>query len=310
MRVFVTGATGMIGRALVPRLLARGDEVLAFVRDPERARGVLGPGVELLGTSADEPALSASLGRSTALVNLGGEPLAEGRWTEARKRALRESRVGLTRRLVSALEAVDERPRVLVSGSAVGYYGDRGDAPLTEDDAAGPDFAARLCVDWENAALAAERGGTRVVRVRTGVVLSGTGGALAKMLPAFRLGLGGPLGSGVQVVPWIHLNDEIAILLAALDDERLTGPVNATAPEPVTSREFAAALGRALGRPARVAVPGFALRLALGEVAGLLLGGQRALPRRLEAVGFRFCFPGLDAALADLLAAGPGGAPC
>ena len=306
MRVFVTGATGLIGRALVQRLGQRGDRVVAFVRDAGRARRVLGPGVEPLEVGVAGAGLAASLASVDAVVNLAGEPLADGRWTPARKQALVDSRVAVTRRLVEALAAAPTRPAVLVSGSAVGYYGDGGDGVLPEGAGPGDDFAARLCVDWEAAAEAAGALGVRVVKVRTGVVLARDGGALARLVPAFRWGVGGPLGTGRQWVPWIHLHDEVEALVACLDRPGLSGAVNAVAPTPVTSRELAAALGRALHRPAALPVPAFALRLGLGELSSLLLGGQRAVPAALQACGFTFRFGTLDAALADLLTAGPG----
>ncbi len=235
------------------------------------------------------------------MLNLAGEPVLGSRWTPRHLRALVESRVDATRELVRAMQAAARPAGVLVSASAVGFYGDRGDELLDEESAPGEDFLARLCRDWEAAALAAASGGTRVVALRIGLVLGRGGGALARMLPLFRAGLGGPLGSGRQQQSWIHLRDLVAIILLALEDERLGGPLNATAPSPVSGRELAAALGRALRRPVWLRVPAPALRLALGEGASVLCASQRALPRRLLAHGFRFAFPELAPALAELL---------
>jgi uncharacterized protein (TIGR01777 family) len=302
MRVLVTGTTGFVGRALVPRLQRGGHAVSAWVRDAERARPVLAPDVALHAAGGPE-AWRAALAGAEAVVNLAGEPLFGKRWTAARRRALVESRVGLTTRLVEAIAALPPaaRPRVLVSASAVGYYGDRGDEPLTEESAPGTGFLADLCRSWEGAAQAAEGLGVRAALARLGIVLGPGGGALAAMLPAFRWGFGGPLGSGLQYVPWIHLADLVESLASALEDDRTRGPFNAVAPGALPQGAFARAIGRALHRPAFFPVPGWVLRLAVGGAAQAVLSGQRAEPRRLDALGFRFRFPDLDAALADVL---------
>ena len=245
--------------------------------------------------------MTAALERCDAVVNLAGEPLLGRRWTAARRATLRDSRVGLTADLVRALEAARTRPRVFVSGSAVGYYGDRVDEILTEDSARGVGFLADLCRDWEEEARRAEALGLRVVLLRTGVVLGRGGGALAQMLPAFRLGAGGPIGSGRQYLPWIHLRDGVAILVAALSDDRMRGPVNLVSPEPATSREFAKALGHALGRPAFLPMPALALRVIFGQAAEVMLASQRAVPAALERLSFPFAFRRLDTALSDVL---------
>lgn len=297
MRILITGATGFIGSALSLRLRRDGHDVAAWVRSTERARRALGPDVALVSAAEGNAALVAALSRSDAVVNLAGEPLVR-RWTPARRAAIVSSRVGLTRQLVQACAAASPRPRVLVSGSGVGYYGDRGDEPLTEQSGPGSDFLARLALDWEGAANEAAALGLRVVTVRTGIVL-GDGGALAQMRPAFVLGLGGPLGPGTQYIAWIHLQDHLAIVAAALEDGRYAGPVNAAGPEETTNRTFTRALGRALHRPAVVPVPAFALRLLFGEASATMLSSQRARPARLQELGFRFAFPTLDAALAD-----------
>jgi uncharacterized protein len=305
MRVFVTGATGFIGRALVPVLQREKHTVVVWARSDTRARSLLGADVEVVSSSTGFDALAAALGECDAIVNLAGEPLLGGRWTARRRAALEASRVELTATLVRGLAASIQRPRVLVSASAVGFYGDRDGEILTESSRAGHDFLARLCQRWERAALAAEPQGIRVVLLRTGVVLGKGGGALARMVPPFRLGVGGPIGSGRQYVPWIHLHDLVRVIAASLADERYSGPLNGVAPEQVDSRTFARALGRALHRPALLPAPSLALKTIFGEAATVLLASQRVEPRKLVERGFAFAFPTLDAALADIV----GGAP-
>ncbi len=301
MRVLVTGATGFIGRALVPALAREGHTVVAWVRSVARARDRLGAGIETVDAASGRGGLTAGLERCDAVVNLAGEPLLGGRWTPARRASLHQSRAGVTADLVSAIATARHRPGVLVSGSAVGYYGDRADEILTEDSAPGSGFLADLCRDWEAEAGKAEALGLRVVLVRTGVVVGRDGGALAQMLPAFRLGAGGPIGSGRQYLPWIHLHDLVALVVVALDDDRWRGPVNGVSPKPVTSRDFARALGRALRRPAILPTPALALRVLFGQAAAVLLASQRVVPAALERLAFPFAFPALDAALADVL---------
>ena len=287
MNVVVTGATGRIGSRLVERLRERGDEVTVLSRSADR-------GVRWDPTA--EPAPTAALEGADAVVHLAGEDVAQ-RWTAAAKRRIRESRVTGTRNLVAGLRATQDRPRVLVSGSASGYYGPRGDEPVDESGGPGEGFLAEVCVAWEQEAQAAEELGLRVVRVRSGVVLDREGGALAKMLPPFRLGAGGPVAGGRQVMPWIHADDEVGILIAALDGESWTGPVNASAPNPATNREFAQALGRALHRPAVAPVPAFALRALYGEMASIVTTGVRMVPARAQELGYAFEHPELDEAL-------------
>ena len=301
MRVFVTGATGFIGRALIPRLQRDGHAVVAWVRSPVRARGLLGAEVELVHADTARGGLVAAIERCDAVVNLAGEPLMGGRWTASRRAVLERSRVAVTGQLVQAMAEVKTCPRVLISGSAVGYYGDRGDEPLTEASSGGEDFLARLCRRWESAALDAERLGARVVLLRTGVVLGRAGGALAQMLPPFQLGAGGPIGSGKQYLPWIHLHDLVKIIAVALVDDRYRGPVNGVAPEQATSRTFARALGRALHRPALLPVPALVLKAIFGEAATVLLASQRVDPRVLREHQFAFEFPTLDSALEDIV---------
>jgi hypothetical protein len=301
MRVLITGATGFIGRALVPILRREGHQLIALVRSEERARSLLGAEVETVALSSGAHGLKQALERSDAVVNLAGEAIMGGRWTETRRRALVESRVQLTQQLVTAISEAQARPKTLISGSAVGYYGDRGGEVLRESSPGGTDFLAQLCQDWEATARLAEGSGLRVVTLRTGVVLGRDGGALAQMLPAFRFGVGGPIGSGRQYMPWIHLHDLVRVIAAALTDDRYEGPINGVAPEPVTSREFAKALGRALHRPAVLPVPAFAIKVIFGEAAGVLLGSQRVQPQRLRDLGFTYWFPTLDQAIADVI---------
>jgi uncharacterized protein (TIGR01777 family) len=300
MRVTVTGATGRIGGTLVAALLARGDEVTVLSRNPERARASLGAVEAVAWDPGAEPAPPAALAGRDAVVHLAGEDVAQ-RWTDDAKRRIMESREVGTRHLVEGLAAAEPRPRALVSSSAVGWYGPHGDERLTEDAPAGTDFLARVVAAWEREADRAAELGMRVVKVRTGVVLEREGGALSKMLPAFRLGAGGPVAGGGQYMPWIHLDDIVGIYLAAIDGEDWSGPVNATAPEPATNAEFTRALGRALHRPAVVPVPAFGIRLLYGEMAQMVVNGQRAVPRRALELGYRFRHPELDEALRSAL---------
>ena len=304
MRVLITGATGLIGRALVPILLGEGHRLIALVRSEERARSLLGAEVETVAPSSGVKSLREALERSDAVVNLAGESIMGGRWTEVRRRALVESRVQLTRQLVGAIAEARPRPKTLISGSAVGYYGDRGSEVLHESSSGGTDFLAQLCKDWEAAARLAEDSGLRVMTLRTGVVLGRDGGAMAQMLPPFRLGVGGPVGSGRQYMPWIHLQDLVRVIAAALTDDRYEGTVNGVVPEPATNREFARVLGRALHRPAVLPAPALALKVIFGEAAGVLLGSQRVEPRRLREIGFSYRFPTLDQAVADIVHTG------
>ena len=304
MKVFLTGATGFIGRALVLALQHRGHSVVAWVRSPGRAGSQLGEEVQLLPLESEEPALVEALGQCDAVINLAGEPLFSRRWTRTRRKALVDSRVSLTARLVAAMKQAETPPGVLLSGSAVGYYGDRGKERLDEESPPAADFLARLCRDWESAAMEATSDNTRVVCLRTGIVLGQGGGALEKMAPPFRLGIGGPLGKGHQFVPWVHLHDCVEMILAALDNPRVNGPLNIVGPKPVTNREMARAFAQILRRPAILPVPRPALRLLLGQAAGALLASQRCYPQKADALGFAFRFQNIEQALGDLL--GPG----
>jgi uncharacterized protein len=301
-RVTVTGATGLIGRALIAALGDRGAQVTVLSRDPARARTRLGDAVANAPVEAvrwdpmNEPAPAAALAGRDAVVHLAGENVAQ-RWSAKAKRAIRESRVTGTRHLVAGLQTAEPRPRTLLSASAIGYYGAHGEEPLDEDAPAGGDFLAEVCAAWEAEADRASELGVRVVRVRTGVVLDRNGGALAKMLTPFRLGAGGPIAGGRQYISWIHSDDLIGMLLAALTDERWTGPINATAPAPVCNRDFSRALGRALRRPSLLPVPGAALRLVYGEMAEILTTGARVVPAKPLVLGYQFRHPHLEEAL-------------
>ena len=274
MKILLTGATGFLGRAIAARLAADGQTLVALGRRPVPADSL--EGVE-------------------AVVHLAGERIA-GRWTAAKMRAIRESRVLGTRSLVDRLEALALRPRLLVCASATGYYGDRGEETLTEDAAPGSRFLADVCREWEAEASRAEALGVRVVRLRFGLVLGPGGGALGPMLPIFRAGLGGPLGTGRQWWPWVSLSDVVGFIVHALTAE-VSGAVNVVAPEPIRQRDFARRLGRLLRRPAFLPVPGWALRLALGRFAPELLSSQRAVPRAMLRSGYAFVHADLDAAL-------------
>lgn len=296
MHILVTGGTGFIGQALLPALHAQGHSLTVLSRDPQRRR--VPEGVRLiddLDSLAPQP--------PQAVVNLQGENLGAGRWTAERKSAFVKSRVDFTRGLVEHFRRWRQPPRVLVSGSAIGWYGDRGEETLTEASAPGQGFAAELCQRWEAAARLAEPLGVRVACLRIGVVLGLPGGALGQMLTPFRLGLGGRLGSGRQWMSWVHREDLVALIGWLLERDEARGAYNGTAPVPVRNAEFTAALGATLRRPAVLPMPAPMLRLMMGEMAeALLLGGQRVLPERALAEGFHFRFPGLAEALADVLA--------
>ena len=302
-RIVITGATGTIGSALCAALLTRGDEVIAVSRNAERARAALGDRVKTFtwALPTQEPPPSEALAGSDAVVHLLGEPL-DQRWTEQAKAEIRDSRVLGTRSLVQALERLpaDARPGVLVSQSATGFYGPSDERELDESADAGSDFLAGVVRAWEAEATAATEM-LRVALMRTGVVLSTRGGAIARMLPFFRLGIGGPVAGGRQYLSWIHVDDVVGGLLFVMEDSRAAGPVNLTSPNPVTNAEFSRALGRALHRPAALPVPALALRLLYGEMAEIVTAGQRVVPRRLAELGFEFRHPAVEPALRDVL---------
>ena len=298
MRALITGATGFIGG----RLAALLEQPAVLSRDAPRAGRTLG-NVRAFSWEphAEQPppeAFRDAEGQPVDVVfHLAGDPVAAGRWNDAKKERIRESRVAGTRNLVAGLEALASRPRVLVSASAVGYYGSRGDEVLDETAAAGSDFLAEVCRAWEAEALAAEALGLRVVRLRLGVALAADGGALARMLPPFRAFVGGPLGSGRQWMSWIHRDDVTGLVAAALASDAWVGAVNATSPQPVPNRDFAQALGHALARPSWLRTPAAVLRLRLGEMADMLLTGQRVLPRVAERLGYQYRYRDLGPAL-------------
>jgi uncharacterized protein len=302
MRVTLTGATGLIGSKLVQALKARGDDVTVLSRDPARASRALGVSAEAW-QPMDEPAPAHALTGRDAVVHLAGEEIAQ-RWNDRSKRAIRESREVDTRNLVAGLSGADPRPGALVSASGVGYYGKHGDEIVDETTPPGDDFLAQVCVAWEREPARAGELGMRVCCLRTGVVLDRRGGALATMLPPFKLGVGGPVGSGRQYLPWIHVDDLVGMYIAAVDGPGWSGPINAAAPEPVTNRDFSRALGRALHRPAVLPIPGAALHLLYGGMAGLVTAGQRVVPRRALELGYRFRHADLDEALRAALRSG------
>jgi len=287
VRVLVTGGTGFIGRAVCHALRGAGHAVTIVSRDSGHASD------DAIGWDAVGQGVAAA----DAVVNLAGEPIAGGRWGPARKEAILQSRVSATRALVDAAGLAARRPRVLVSASAVGYYGARDDEPVDETAGPGSGFLAEVCQAWEREASRAEAFGLRLVRLRLGMVLAGDGGALGRMLPPFRAFVGGPLGNGQQWMSWIHRGDVTGMVLEALVNEGYRGAVNATAPEPVRNRNFTAAVGRVLVRPAAIRVPAVVLRLALGEMADMLITGQRVLPRAAERLGYRWQYPEVLGAL-------------
>lgn len=302
MRVVITGGTGFIGRALARSLAEVGHEVVVTSRAPERATGLPAAVSRTAWDTKSRDSLAAILESADGVVHLTGENIASGRWTAAKKRRIRDSRVDSSRAVAEALRRADKRPRVLVQGSAVGYYGARSDETITEEAGPGSDFLARVAAEWESASAGVEELGVRRPVIRTGVVLSREGGALARMLPPFRLFVGGPVGSGRQWFPWIHLADEVGAIRFLLEKDGASGTYNLTAPMPVTNGEFTRTLGKVLGRPSGLRAPAFALRIALGEMADMLLEGQRVVPNRLQEEGYTFRFGELERALRDLLA--------
>jgi len=298
MRVVVTGGTGFIGSKLCENLLAKGHEVVLFTRDASRSRDQLHPRIRVV-SWAPGAAWESWVDGAGAIVNLAGENIAQ-RWTKAAKQRIVASRVDAAARLCAAIGKAAVKPSVLVNAAAVGYYGPHGDEILDEDSPFGTDFLATTCAAWEGAAKKAEALGVRVALIRTGIVLGTDGGALAKMLPPFKAFAGGPIGSGEQWMSWIHCDDLVALYVFAIANPQAKGPINGTAPNPVTMKEFAKALGRALHRPSLFPAPAAAVRLLLGEMATVVLDGQRVVPRKAEGLGFKFRFTEVETALRDV----------
>ena len=296
MKILVTGGTGLIGGHLVPRLQELGHQVTVLTRRPDNARGQLNDRVTLWDTLEDKQNLDGI----DAVINLAGEPIADKRWTTEQKERLCQSRWRITQKLADLINASEMPPSVLISGSAAGYYGDLGEVVVTEEEPPHNEFTHKLCARWEQIACEAQSDRTRVCLLRTGVVLAPKGGILGKMIPPFRLGLGGPIGNGRQYLAWIHIDDMVNAILWLLDND-LRGPFNMVSPYPVRNEQFAHALGHALQRPAILRVPATVIRLLMGESSVLVLGGQRALPKRLEAAGFPFRWYDLEEALADVI---------
>jgi uncharacterized protein (TIGR01777 family) len=296
MKVAISGAIGLIGTALRESLAADGIQIVALSRSPAI------PPLETITWDVENGRFDASrLEDVDAVVHLAGEPIAQ-RWNDARKKAIRESRVKSTRLLIEGLKSLKRRPKVLISGSAIGFYGDRGDETLVESSPAGTGFLPETCQAWEHAAMEAMGLGIRTAVLRTGIVLSTKGGALKKMLLPFRLGAGGPVGGGRQWMSWIHIDDLVGAIRHILQKDEIMAAVNGVAPEPATNAEFSKALGRALSRPAFLPAPAFALRIAFGEMSSIVLEGQKVLPKKLLDTGYRFRFPQLSGALEDILA--------
>lgn len=302
MRVIITGGTGLIGKALAARLAEEGHEPIVLTRDPEKAKGDLPAGVRAAGWDGKTGAgWSQLIDAGTTIVHLAGAGVADERWTPSRKREIRDSRLASGAAVLAAIREAPAKPRALLQSSAVGYYGPRGDETVDENEPPGTTFLAKVCVEWEESTRAVEEQGIRRALLRTGLVLTPEGGALGKMLLPAKLGANGPLGSGRQGFPWIHLEDEIGAIRFLIDREDASGPFNLTAPNPPSQAEFAQALGRVIHRPSFLPAPAFALRLALGEMADMLLSGHRVVPKRLLELGYRFRFPDLEGALRDLL---------
>lgn len=299
-RIVVTGGTGLIGRHLVHELVTQGYRAVVTTRRP--AEVVPRQGVEVLGWDAQSATgIMRAIDNSLAVVHLVGAPVMDKRWTDGYKRRIRDSRVQSTRAIAAAIEQVEHKPRVLLQGSAVGYYGDTGSRDISEEEGFGNDFLAEVVRLWEQASESVDQHGVRRPILRTGIVLAADGGALPKLVQPFKLFAGGRLGSGTQAVPWIHIRDQVAAMRFLIENEEAHGPYNLTAPHPVTNAELTRTLSELLHRPALLHVPRAALRLALGQASEALLSGQRALPHRLQSLGYSFQFPELREALTDLL---------
>jgi uncharacterized protein (TIGR01777 family) len=302
-RVLITGGSGFVGRKLAHELLARGDQVTVLTRDAKRAKGELPAAVRCAAWNPEkEGAWFEELGIVDAVVHLAGEGVAK-RWTDAVKKRIEASRIDSTRLLVEAIGRAKHKPEVLVSASATGYYGPQApEKELDESDPPGSDYLASVCQRWEEAAREVEKHGVRAAQVRIGVVLGEGGGALEKMLIPFKLFGGGPVGDGKQIIPWVHRDDVVGMILLAIDDPELKGPINAVSPNPASSKEFAAAIGTVISRPSWISAPAFALKLAMGEAASILLTGQRVIPKRAIELGYEFRRARLVPALESILA--------
>ncbi len=300
-RVVVTGATGLIGKALCKKLVEKGYQVVVFSRDPAAARrSVPGTAEYLAWMPAEDGPWAKAIDGAHAVISLAGASVAGKRWSESYKREIRDTRVIGTRGLVGAMAKAGTKPRVFASGSAVGYYGFRDDTPLDERAAPGGDFLSKVVQEWEQEALKAEAQGVRTAIVRTGIVLDRREGALPLLALPFRMFVGGPVLPGTQWFSWIHLADVVGIILLALEDERVSGPINAAAPEPQTNRDFSKTLGKVLGRPSLMPVPGFALRVIVGEFGETLTTGQRVIPRLAQELGYQFQYPTSEQALREI----------
>lgn len=298
MRILITGGTGLIGTPLIQRLIARSDKVTVLSRSPQKVYSRFCKAVECWTSLQDK----TNLNDFDAIINLAGEPIAEKRWTDEQKKILCNSRWKITQRLTELITASETPPHTFLSGSAVGYYGDQGQVVVTESEQPHDEFTHQLCQHWEALAQNAQSESTRVCLLRTGVVMSLEGGALAKVLPIFKMGAGGPIGHGKQYMPWIHIDDMVSAICYLLDNPTLSGPFNMTAPYPVHNDQFAAIIGEVINRPAFIRTPAFAIKTILGESAALVLGGQQAIPQRLEEAGFQFEYIELRVALENLFA--------
>ncbi len=301
MRVLITGGSGLVGRALATNLARDGSEVIIISRRPERVIGLPAGVSAKWWDGHTTEGWSSLVDGVDAIINLAGENISSGRWTKERKRRILESRLNAGQVVVQAVKAAHRKPRVVIQASGVGYYGPCGDEEITEEMPPGHDFLAKVAAEWETSTASLETLGVRQVVIRTGVVLSTAGGALPRMLLPFRLFVGGRLGSGGQWFPWMHIADEVGAIRFLIESETTNGPFNLTAPVPLTNAEFSRLLGQRLRRPTLMPIPGFTLRLLFGEMATILLDGQRAIPRRLLQLGFTFQFPEAGSALRDLL---------
>lgn len=302
MHAIITGGTGLIGRALVSSLVADGHTATVLTRSPQRHQGSFGPGVELVGwDSKSADGWGHMVETADAIVNLAGEGIADGRWTPERKQRILQSRVDAGKAVTEAIRGATNRPEVLVQASAVGYYGPGDDTPLPESAPAGNDFLAQVCADWEASSAEVEALGVRRAIIRTGVVISTQGGAFPKLALPFKFFAGGPIGSGKQYFPWIHIDDQVRAIRFLMENNEANGPFNLAAPAPPTNKEFVQKLGKAMNRPALFPVPAFVLKIIFGEMSTVLLDGQRAVPAALEDAGFGFTYPEATEAAQDIL---------